>query len=105
MVNSPVTGVATLNIKRGLDRLLIYISVLYFIMAGVFAVIWTQLASFAPLKAPPYERLTDALAVAAGIFGAATLSYIVVYGLIWVLYGLFEWDLPRIDKRSERHGG
>jgi len=92
-----------MNVKRGLDRLLIYISVLYFIGAGTVAAVWTQLAAFAPLKPPPYSNLTEALAVAGAIFGAATIIYIVVYGLIWVLYGLFEWDLPRIEKTLLSH--
>lgn len=92
-----------MNVKRGLDRLLIYISLLYFIAAGTVAVVWTQLAGFAPLKPPPYSDLTEALAVAVAIFGGATILYIVVYGLIWVLYGLFEWDLPRIDQTLRSH--
>jgi hypothetical protein len=85
-----------MNLKRGLDRLLIYVSVLYFIGAAVAAAVWTRLAAFAPLKSPPYDSLAEALTVAGGIFGAAILIYVVVYGLIWVLYGLFEWDLPHI---------
>lgn len=89
-----------MNVKRGLDRLLIYVSVLYFIGAAVGAVIWTRLAAFAPLKSPPYDSLTETLTVAGAIFGGAALAYVVVYGLIWVLYGLFEWDLPRIDKET-----
>ena len=93
-----------MNVKRGLDRLLIYISVLYFIGAGTVAAVWTRLAEFAPLKAPPYADFTEALAVAAAIFGGATIAYIVVYGLIWVLYGLFEWDLPRIDSTLRSQG-
>jgi hypothetical protein len=74
----------------------------YFLAASVGAPIWTRLAAFAPLKTPPYANLTEALTVAGGIFGAATLIYVVIYGLIWVLYGLFEWDLPRIDRETGR---
>ena len=92
-----------MNVKRGLDRLLIYVSVLYFIGAGAAASLWTDLAEFAPLKPPPYASLTEAMFVAAAIFGAATVLYIVIYGLIWVLYGLFEWNLPRIDRTLTGH--
>jgi heme/copper-type cytochrome/quinol oxidase subunit 4 len=92
-----------MNVKRGLDRLLIYLSVLYFIGAATVAAVWTQLAGFAPLKPPPYSNFAETLTVAAAIFGGATIIYILVYGLIWVLYGLFEWNLPRIDKTLRSH--
>lgn len=89
-----------MNVKRGLDRLLIYVSVLYFIGLGVGAALWTGLADVSTITPPPYPSRAEALESALLVIGAGTLSYIVIYGLIWVAYGFYAWDLPMPRQRS-----
>lgn len=89
-----------MNLKRGFDRLLIYFSGLYFIAAGHFALNRANLLLDARFRLPPQPQPGDQYEVALTIIATAFVIWVVVYGLIWVLYGFFEWDLPRIDRKG-----